>query len=147
MKELWSKRWKKLRIWVCGYLSIVAYAIVGGYTIVKCDDRELKETSKRAFVVVLIFTALEALSLLFSAINSVGGGMSGFLSVYHLIVVIGKIVVFACFAILSFFEGKDESKAEKRSEKALPTEKTAGGASAEEDGAQADRNDAPEQTE
>lgn len=145
MKELWSKRWKKLLIWVCGYLSIVAYAIVGGYTIVKCDDRELKETSKRAFVVVLIFTALEALSLLFSAINSVGGGMSGFLSVYHLIVVIGKIVVFACFAILSFFEGKDES--EKRSEKALPTEKTAGGASAEEDGAQADRNDEPEQTE
>lgn len=145
MKELWSKRWKKLLIWVCGYLSIVAYAIVGGYTIVKCDDRELKETSKRAFVVVLIFTALEALSLLFSAINSVGGGMSGFLSVYHLIVVIGKIGVFACFAILSFFEGKDES--EKRSEKALPTEKTAGGASAEEDGAQADRNDAPEQTE
>ena len=90
MKELWSKRWKKLLIWVCGYLSIVAYAIVGGYTIVKCDDRELKETSKRAFVVVLIFTALEALSLLFSAINSVGGGMSGFLSVYHLIVV-GRI--------------------------------------------------------
>ena len=96
MKELWSKRWKKLLIWVCGYLSIVAYAIVGGYTIVKCDDRELKETSKRAFIVVLIFTALEAISLLFSAINSVGGGMSGFLSVYHLIVVIGKIVVFAC---------------------------------------------------
>ena len=145
MKELWSKRWKKLLIWVCGYLSIVAYAIVGGYTIVKCDDRELKETSKRAFVVVLIFTALEALSLLFSAINSVGGGMSGFLSVYTLIVVIGKIVVFACFAILSFFEGKDES--EKRSEKALPTEKTAGGASAEEGGAQAERKDAPEQTE
>ena len=27
MKELWSKRWKKLLIWVCGYLSIVAYAI------------------------------------------------------------------------------------------------------------------------
>ena len=105
----------------------------------------MKETSKRAFVVVLIFTALEALSLLFSAINSVGGGMSGFLSVYHLIVVIGKIVVFACFAILSFFEGKDES--EKRSEKALPTEKTAGGASAEEGGAQAEPNDAPEQTE
>lgn len=147
MKELWSKRWKKLLIWVCGYLSIVAYAIVGGYTIVKCDDRELKETSKRAFVVVLIFTALEALSLLFSAINSVGGGMSGFLSVYHLIVVIGKIVVFACFAILSFFEGKDASEAEKRSAKPLPTEKRETSAPAEEPAPQTDRGDKPNKTE
>ena len=30
MKQIWSLRWKNLLIWVCGYLSIVAFALVGG---------------------------------------------------------------------------------------------------------------------
>ena len=45
MKEGWTTRWKALFVWLCGYLNIVAFALVGGYMIVKSDDEELKNTS------------------------------------------------------------------------------------------------------
>ena len=116
MKQIWSLRWKKLLIWVCGYLSIVAFALVGGYTIVRSDSRALKQTSKNAFIVVLIFTALSALGALFSGIGSVSSGMGGFLAVYSMIVTVSKIVVFAVCAVVSFFRCKEEPDAEGRDE-------------------------------
>lgn len=45
MKEVWTKKWKKVLIWVSGYFSLLAYAIVGGYVIVKSEDDELKRTA------------------------------------------------------------------------------------------------------
>ena len=60
MKEVWTKKWKKVLIWVSGYFSLIAYAIVGGYVIVKSEDDELKRTAKFAFIITLIFTALSA---------------------------------------------------------------------------------------
>ena len=35
MKNIWNNRWKKALIWLCGYVSLIAYAITGGYVIVK----------------------------------------------------------------------------------------------------------------
>ena len=116
MKQIWSLRWKKLLIWVCGYLSIVAFALVGGYTIVRSDSRALKQTSQNAFIVVLIFTALSALGALLSGIGSVSSGMGGFLAVYSMIVTVSKIVVFAVCAVVSFFRCKEEPDAEGRDE-------------------------------
>ena len=46
MKEGWTNRWKRLLIWVSGYLSIIAYVIVGGYFMVKSDDEDLKKDCK-----------------------------------------------------------------------------------------------------
>ena len=60
MKEGWTNRWKRLLIWVSGYLSIIAYVIVGGYFMVKSDDEDLKKTAKSAFIVTIIFTAISA---------------------------------------------------------------------------------------
>ena len=31
MKEIWTKSWKKVLVWVCGYVGILAFAIAGGY--------------------------------------------------------------------------------------------------------------------
>ena len=53
MKEGWTTRWKALLIWLSGYLSIVAFAIAGGYAIVKSDDEELKKTAKQALILNL----------------------------------------------------------------------------------------------
>ena len=50
MKKVWTNRWKKVLIWLSGYLSFIAFAIVGGYTIVKSEDEELKKTTKAAFL-------------------------------------------------------------------------------------------------
>ncbi len=108
MKQIWSLRWKKLLIWICGYLSIVAFAIVGGYTIVRSDSRALKQTSKNAFIAVVVFTVLEAIRLLLSSIGSVSGGMAGFLAVYVMLVALAKIIVFACCAIIAFCGGKGD---------------------------------------
>ena len=55
MKEVWSKSWKKILIWACGYVSIIAFAIAGGYAIVKSEDEELKKTAKTCFIVTLVF--------------------------------------------------------------------------------------------
>ena len=76
MQEGWSTRWKSLFIWLCGYLSIIAFAIAGGYAIVKSEDEELKNTTKKAFIVTLIFTLI---SMFFSVYNSIGGMADGYI--------------------------------------------------------------------
>lgn len=126
MKEGWSRRWKALLIWASGYLSFIAYAIIGGYVIVKSDDEELKDTAKKAFIVTLIFTAI---SMFFSIYNSIGALSSSYYSsgayvaygVLQMLVNIAKIVVYVVFALLSFFNvkvvsDKSEDKAEDKSE-------------------------------
>ena len=126
MKEGWSRRWKALLIWASGYLSFIAYAIVGGYVIVKSDDEELKDTAKKAFIVTLIFTAI---SMFFSIYNSIGALSSSYYSsgayvaygVLQMIVNIAKIAVYVVFALLSFFNAKvvsdkSEEKAEDKPE-------------------------------
>ena len=37
MKELWTTKWKKVLIWACGYLDFIAFALAGGYVIVKSE--------------------------------------------------------------------------------------------------------------
>ena len=43
MKEGWTTRWKALFLWLCGYLSIIAFAVTGGYVIVKSENEERRE--------------------------------------------------------------------------------------------------------
>ena len=69
MKEGWTTRWKALFIWLSGYLSIIAFAIVGGYAIVKSEDEELKKTAKQALIVTVIFTAISMFLSLYNAIG------------------------------------------------------------------------------
>jgi hypothetical protein len=120
MKEGWTTRWKALFVWLCGYLNIVAFALVGGYMIVKSDDEELKNTSKKVLIVTLIFTAV---SMFLSLYNNIGGMADNYYSskaysaydIMSNITNIAKIVVFAVCAAISFFK--------KRTDKAQqPTE-------------------------
>lgn len=125
MKEGWSTRWKSLLIWVCGYLSIIAFAVAGGYAIVKSNDEELKSTAKKAFIVTLIFTLIAMFLGLYDAIGGMTDGYYssaayGAYSVMSKIVTIAKIVVFVVFAALSFFGGSSapavQSKDERQTE-------------------------------
>ncbi len=123
MKEGWSNRWKKLLIWVCGYLNIIAFAIVGGYTIVKSDDKELKKTSHKAFVITVIFTIIEAFLAIYSACLSMANtqtyssGASEALTWLRAIDTIAKTIVFAIFAIIDFC-AKGEKREDKQEKKA-----------------------------
>ena len=118
MKNIWNNRWKKALIWLCGYVSLIAYAITGGYVIVKSNDEDLRRTAKTAFVVTLIFTAIDAFITILSSIYGLSGynqGFSEFLSWFRFIVQIAKIAVYAVFIILALFCGEkdDGSETEK----------------------------------
>ncbi len=132
MKEGWTKRWKILLIWASGYLSFIAFAIVGGYAIVKSEDKELKDAAKKVFIVTLIFTAISMFFTLYSGIgglsdNYYSSGAYTAYSVLQLITNIAKIVVYVVFAALSFFNvklvaanqgtGQDDVKEESKEEK------------------------------
>ena len=69
MKELWTQRWKKALIWLSGYLSFIAYALVGGYVIFKTTDKELQRSAKLVFVITLIFTAIDAVMVILGNIR------------------------------------------------------------------------------
>lgn len=108
MKEGWSTRWKALLIWCCGYLSIIAFAVVGGYAIVKSNDEKLKNETKKAFIVTLIFTAI---SVFFTIFTNIGGFDSDYYSsnaykAYNIlskIVAIAEAIVFVVFGAIAFF--------------------------------------------
>ncbi len=107
MNGTWSEKWKKALIWFSAYSSIIAYALVGGYVIVKDEDEELKKTTKMAFFVTLIFAALSAFLSVFYNFASMGDGytLSGAYDFYNIankLVSIAKIAVYAVFIVLEF---------------------------------------------
>ncbi len=111
MNKVWTKKWKSALIWMSAYLSFMAYALIGGYVIVKSDDEELHNTAKNAFVVTMIFAALSAFLSLF---NYIGGFADNyylssaydFYSVCTSIVGIAKIIVYAVFVVLALLDKK-----------------------------------------
>ncbi len=115
MNGNWSKKWKQVLIWFSGYISFLAFAIVGGYTIVKSEDEELKKTAKQTFIVVLIFAAINAAMALF---NYVGGFSDNwysssaydFYSTLSKLVSIASIVVYGIFIVWTLLkkENADE---------------------------------------
>ena len=114
-KGSWNQKLSKLLIWLAGYVSFIAFAIVGGYTLVKIDDEELKLTTKRVFVVSLVYYALLGfMSILthFGSMNSgyYGSGFYEFCSVTISLIEIIKIIFFAVCMLLVMFKDKIMSK-------------------------------------
>ncbi len=105
MKSNWSNKWKKCLIWFSAYMSFIAFALVGGYTIVKTEDEELKKATKVAFIVSLIFACISGFLTIFSnaagfSDNYYGSAAYDFYNIFSKIVNIAKVVVFAVFIII-----------------------------------------------
>ena len=105
MNSNWSKKWKKCLIWFSSYISFIAFAIVGGYVIIKNDDEELKKTTKLAFIVTLIFAAINAFVSIYYNFLSMGdsyvlSGAYDFYNIFYKLVNIAEIVVYAVFIII-----------------------------------------------
>ncbi len=115
MEVSMSQNLKKCFMWVCGYLNIVAFALVGGYLYIKSDDEDMKKEVKIALIVTLIFTAITAV---LSIYNYCGGFSSAYYGsvaydVYSIclsVVQIAKIIVYAVFAIMALVKRSDEKK-------------------------------------
>lgn len=113
MKQLWNNRWKNALIWLCGYVHLIAFAVVGGFVVFKTADRELHKTAKTVFIVTLVFTAVEALVLILSGIASLGANMGTAISWIGFFVTLAKIGVYAAGVIMALFSGSDAAGKEK----------------------------------
>ena len=102
----WNNKWKSVLIWLSAYLNFISFVLVGGYFYVKGKDEELQTATKRAFLITLGFTAVNALLSIFNYIggltnNYYASSAYEFYSVSVTIVNIIKILVFAAFIILT----------------------------------------------
>ena len=113
MKEVWSKSWKKVLIWACGFVSIIAFAVAGGYAIVKGEDEGIRRAAKQCFVVTLIFLAADAIVSILSSIAGLASsaGLYDVLGWLNFILVIAKIGIYAAAIIMTLVSGKNETSA------------------------------------
>ena len=119
MKSDWNNRWKKALIWLSGYLSFIAFALVGGYVVVKCEDKELRKTAKTAFIATLLFTAIDVFMSLLSRINALAGYNLVFTNVIswiNFVLFLAEIAIYAFAIVVVLFV--DNSSAPEKNEPA-----------------------------
>ncbi len=118
MNSIWCSKWKKALIWFSSYISFVAFALVGGYVILKEEDEGLKKTVKQAFFVTLIISAVSAfLSFISNFVYIVAPDASLYnfnnvMNAFNRIVSIADIVTHAVFILLTFFGNNDKAQSE-----------------------------------
>lgn len=118
MKKI-GKKFGGLIVWASAYVNVIVFALCGGYFFLKSDDESLKNETKKALIVTLIFVGIGMIQSLVSYLFTLCGvSYSGDLYRAHqtigTLVSVAKIAVYAVFAALSVFGGK---KGEEKSEK------------------------------
>lgn len=108
-----------LIVWASAYVNVIVFALCGGYFFLKSDDESLKNETKKALIVTLIFVGIGMIQSLVSYLFTLCGvSYSGDLYRAHqtigTLVSVAKIAVYAVFAALSVFGGK---KGEEKSQK------------------------------
>lgn len=111
-----------LAIWASVLVSYLAFAVVGGFCMVKSDREDLKNTCKKALVIALIFFVAELFLTIFNEIGGMcngyyGSGAFSFYTIASGILEIVKIVTVVVFAVLGIVGGgKKEKKTEDKKE-------------------------------
>lgn len=118
MKKI-GKKFGGLIVWASAYVNVIVFALCGGYFFLKSDDESLKNETKKALIVTLIFVGIGMIQSLVSYLFTLCGvSYSGDLYRAHQtigsLVSVAKIAVYAVFAALSVFGGK---KGEEKSAK------------------------------
>lgn len=118
MKKI-GKKFGALIVWASAYVNVIVFALCGGYFFLKSDDESLKNETKKALIVTLIFVGIGMIQSLVSYLFTLCGvSYSGDLYRAHqtigTLVSVAKIAVYAVFAALSVFGGK---KGEEKSKK------------------------------
>ncbi len=110
-----SNMWKKILILLSGYVSFIAFAVVGGFIFLKNENEELKKTAKITLIISLIFIGLLAI---FAIYNYIGSMCSGYLSsgaydayiIINNIILIAEIVVYAVLIIIELVKGLSKNR-------------------------------------
>lgn len=111
-KGKWNQKLSKLFIYLSGYVSFIAFALVGGFTLVKSDDEDLKKTTKVVFLISLIYYALIAVMSILGYFGSMsssyyGSGFYSFVNIMNKLIEIAKIVVYAVMMLFVVFKKDD----------------------------------------
>lgn len=113
----------KVILWLSGYLNIIVFALTGGYVWLKSDNDELKNETKKIFIVTLIFTLIDILLRVYYIVMSMANRLSGdaykLYSTLSNISSLAKIAVFLIFGLIAFFSAskKDDKKVSKDDKK------------------------------
>ncbi|MGN1052773.1 MAG: hypothetical protein ACI4SH_05235 [Candidatus Scatosoma sp.] len=107
-----GKRAASLIVWASAYVSVVVFALCGGYVWLKSNDETVKKETKKALIVTLLFVAVGMMQSFVGQCLSLFGVSYGsdLYSVHQIIanvVTIAKIVVYAVFALLAFFKNEN----------------------------------------
>lgn len=100
-----NNMWKKVFVFLSAYLSIIAFAVLGGVIWYKKDEEEdVKKTLKLALIITLIFTAISAFLSIYNHIGSLcpnyySSTAYDFYDILSTIVALSKIIVFAILII------------------------------------------------
>ena len=121
MKDFIDKVMQKagnLIIWASAYLSVIVFALCGGYAWFKTDDESLKNETKKALLILLLFTAVGLIqSFVGELLNLFDVSYSSWQYSTHIaianIISIIKIVTFAVFAVLTFVKKDDKGNTEQ----------------------------------
>lgn len=112
-KGKWTEKLTNVLVWVSGYVSFLAFGLIGGYILIKGNDNQ-KLTSKRVFIVVLMFLAATAVMEVFYNFASLSDNYYGsfaqdFYVIVSKIIEIVRIGVFATFAVLELINKKNSA--------------------------------------
>ncbi len=105
MNGNWTRKWKNCLIWFSAYMSFIAYALVGGYFILKNDDEEYKKTTKKALIVTMIFAAVSGFFSIFTNFAGMSDAYYSsaaydFYDIATRLVNVAKIAVYAVFIVI-----------------------------------------------
>lgn len=111
----WTEKLTNVLLWVSGYVNFIAFALFGGYIIVK-GNYNRKVLLKRVFIIVLLFLAATAVMEIFYNFASLSGNYYGslaqdFYDIITKIIEIARIGVFAACIVLELI--KKDNKSEK----------------------------------
>lgn len=114
-----SNKWLKVILWVCSYVNIIVFALVGGFIWLKNDNEEIKKEFKKVLWVTIIFIAINALLSLINACIGLGtynADASRAIQVISSLVTIGKIITYVVFIILALVNKEENSKSNNSKE-------------------------------
>lgn len=97
----------QILIWVSGFLSFLTFALVGGYSWFVLKDEDLKNTTKKVFIITLVFVALSALGIVYTSFcQMINVNTGSFYRVVYALVQIARVVCFLAFMLMDILKSK-----------------------------------------
>lgn len=105
---------RKVAIWVSAYINIIAFTLVGGYSYLKIEDEDIKQTTKKALIVTLIFIGVDAIITIISQFGSMFPGYysSALYDIVSVLTSLAKIIKIGVYVYCIFKFAQKQQKEE-----------------------------------